>query len=383
MQAANAFFQAIPSGETVGELIQIFEEEDIPDDNTTAVAATVYAASSSTSYLAARSFPTPDAPVSPLDKVNGQRTLNAFYNSTDHGGYNLTIPGCLSGYDIIGQIEAPNGTIIDNATFADLISVLQLPGAALWNYTMTFANQTYRNINATLNAIICDGPKGAGRELLWPRPEWRDHDTQEGFYFAFLLGGAGVVSIGYGGTHLAVIHQGITANISTTTEVRILAATGLLEYVFLTVLWRLQSLKHPWLSRTEATVLNGFIWFGAQLLKFLEVLTQACTPAETAQAGMSGLRARAQQQVQVITSGGGTLVQSISSNFLMGLLGANEQGTSSSGDIEAQVNAAGQAGQVAQARTEGLVQAASVAVQMTSEVVQAQVAGGNPGETCG
>ena len=387
MQAANAFFQSIPSGETVAELAQILEEEDIPDDNSTAIAGTVYAPSSSTSYLAARSVPTPNAPISPLEKVNSQRTLNAFYNSTDHGGYNLTIPGCLSGNDIIGQIEAPNGTIINNATFADLISALQLPGAALWNYTMTFANQTYNDINATLDVIVCDGPQGANRELLWPQsllPNWRDPDNSEGFVTAFILGGLGVASIGYGGTHLGVIHEGITANISLATEVRILAATGFLEYVFLTVLWRLQSVERRWIGRLEAIVLNAFIWLGAQLLKLLEVVTQACVSSSAAQSGSTGLMARAREQVQVITTGAGTTIaQSISSQYLLGLLGVNEHGTSSSGDIESQANAANQAVQVVQARAEGLAQAASAAVQLTNEAVQAQIAGGTPGETCG
>ena len=387
MQAANAFFQAIPSGETVGELVQVLEEEDIPDDNSTAVAGTVYAASSSTSYLAARSFPTPNAPVSPRERVTGQKTLNAFYNSTDHGGYNLTIPGCLSADDIIGQIEVPNGTIINNATLADLIRALQLPGAALWNYTMTFANQTYNDINATLDAIICDGPQGANRQLLWPealRPNWRDPDNSEGFLTAFLIGALGVVSIGYGGTHLGVIHEGITANISIEREVQILAATGFVEYVFLTTLWRLQSVERHWIGRGEAYVLNAFIWAGAQLLKLLEVVTQSCVSTPAARSGVTGLMERAQNRAQVVTTGAGTTIgQSISSNYLLGLFGANEQGTSSSGDIEAQVNAAGQAIQVVQARAEGLAQAASAAVQLTGEVVQAQLTGGNPGETCG
>ena len=386
MQAANAFFQSIPSGETIGELAEILEEEDIPNDNSTAVAGAVYAVSSSTSYLAARSSPTPNAPISALEKVNGQRTLNAFYNSTDHGGYNLTIPGCLSGNDIIGQIEAPSGDIINNATFADLISALQLPGAALWNYTMTFANQTYNDINATLDVIICDDPQGANRQLSWPQsllPNWRDPDNSEGFLTAFIIGGLGVVSIGYGGTHLGVIHEGITANISIQTEVRILAATGFLEYIFLTVLWRLQSVERHWIGRGEAYVLNAFIWAGAQLLKLLEVVTQGCVPASQARSGMNSLMARAQNQAQVIATGAGTTIaQSISSNYLLGLLGANEQGTSSSGDIEAQVHAAGQAVQLGQARAEGLAQAASAAVQLTNEVVQAQLAGGNPGEIC-
>ena len=382
MQAANAFFRSNPVGETVGELAQILEEEDIPDDDSAAVLGPLYAISSTTSYLAARSFPTPNAPASPFAKVNGQRFLNAFYNSTD-GAYNLTIPGCLSGYDIIGQIEAPNGTIINNATFADLISVLQLPGAALWNYTMTFANKTYNDINATLDVIICDGPQGATRKLLWPdalRPNWVDPAGREGWWSAYIIGGIGVFGIGYGGTHLGVIHEGIVANISVETEVRILAATGFMEYVFLTMLFRLQSVDRRWIGRGEAIVLNTFIWVGAQLLKLLEVLTQACY-STSASTGISNVFARAGNQIQVITTGAGTsLVQSLSSNYLLGLLGTNEQAASSSGDIENQVNTAAE---VVQARVEGLAQAGAAALQLTNEAVQRQLSGGNPGETCG
>ena len=390
MQAANAFFQSIPAGETVGELAQILEEEDIPDDDAAGVLGTVDAISSTTSYLAARSFPTSRPPLSGLAKVNRQKFLNAFYNST-YGTYNLTIPGCLSGYDIIGQIEAPNGTMINNASFADLINVLQLPGAALWNYTMTFANKTYNDINRTLDLIVCDEPQGATRQLLWPdrlRPNWVDPAGREGWWTAYIIGGLGVFAIGYGGTHLGVIHEGVTANITIEREVQILAATGFMEYIFLTMLFRLQSVPKRWIGRLEALVLNTFIWVGAQLLKLLEVLTQACYSPATAAAGVQNAFQQAGQQIQSLTTGANTLVQSLSSQALLGLLpGGGEQAASSSGDIENQVNTAAdalsQAAEVAQARAEGIAQAGAAAVQMTREVIERQISGGSPGETCG
>ena len=388
MQAANAFFQSIPAGETVGELAQILEEEDIPDDDAAGVLGTVDAISSTTSYLAARSFPTDMPPLPPgLTKVNRKRFLNAFYNSTN-GTYNLTIPGCLSGSDIIGQIEAPNGTMMTNASFADLIDVLQLPGAALWNYTMTFANKTYNDINRTLDLIVCEQPQGASRQLLWPdrlRPDWVSYDGREGWWTAYVFGGLGVFAIGYGGTHLGVIHEGITANITIEREVQILAATGFMEYIFLTMLFRLQSVPKRWIGRLEALVLNTFIWVGAQLLKLLEVITQACYSPSTAGEGVQNVFKQAGQQIQKVTTGAGTLVQSLSSQALLGLLpGGGEQ---SSGDIENQINAAAdavsQAAEVAQARVQGIAQANAAAVQMTREVIERQISGGSPGETCG
>ena len=395
MQPAFTFVKTFSSNETVGELVQILEDENIPNGTLSAAASHAdLIASSTTEFLAARSFPTPRVSLSPVDKLRGQRTLNAFYNSTDHGGYNLTIPGCLAADDIIGQVEAPNGTLITNASFGDLINILQLPGDALYNYTLTFANQTFNNINATLNAIICEGPQGATRNLLWPpslRPNWRDPDNSEGFWTAYIIGGLGVTGIGYGGTHLAVIHEGITANISLEVEVRILAATGLMQFVFLTLLWRLQSVQRRWIGRGEAVILNSFIWVGAQLLKFLEAVSgSTCISTTTAREGIGNLMARAQNQVQVITTGANTMVQSLSSTFLLGL---NEQAQSSSGDIESQAHAVGQemgsqlgaqmGAQVAQAAAEGLAQVAQAATQLTPEQIQNQLTGGNPGETCG
>lgn len=56
--------------------------------------------------------------VSSVDRVRSHRALNVFFDSTDHGAYNLTIPGCLAADAILGDAELPDGTFVTNATFA-------------------------------------------------------------------------------------------------------------------------------------------------------------------------------------------------------------------------------------------------------------------------
>ena len=219
--------------------------------------------------------------VSSVDQVRSQRALNVFFNSTDHGAYNLTIPGCLAADAILGDVELPNGTFVTNATFATLINSMQLPAAALYNYTLTMATMMSEKINATLNEIICDGGAGATRRLMMPnwqgprwREGWRDPDTSEGFVTAFIVGLLGSTGIAWAGTRLAIAHHAPTQNSTIDTEILILAATTALEFTFVTILWRLQSVPKRWVGRVEAMVLNAFIWVGGKMLLGLEYINK-------------------------------------------------------------------------------------------------------------
>ena len=82
--------------------------------------------------------------VGSVDRVRSQRALNVFFKSTDHGAYNLTIPDCLAANAILGDAELPNGTFVTNATFATLITSMQLPPAALYNYTLKMTTMISR-----------------------------------------------------------------------------------------------------------------------------------------------------------------------------------------------------------------------------------------------
>ena len=264
--------------------------------------------------------------VSSVDQVRSQRALNVFFNSTDHGAYNLTIPGCLAADAILGDVELPNGTFVTNATFATLITSMQLPSAALYNYTLTMATMMSERINATLNKIICDGGAGATRRLLMPngqgpgwRDGWRDPDNSEGFVTAFIVGLLGTTGIAWAGTRIAIAHHWPTQNVSIDTEVAILAATTAMEFTFITMLWRLQSVPKRWVGRWEAMVLNAFIWIGGKLLSGLEYINQnTCCDTETAQAGLSNFMRRASQSAQVLRFGYQRNANAMSSQNLMG-----------------------------------------------------------------
>ncbi|KAL2049304.1 hypothetical protein ABVK25_010401 [Lepraria finkii] len=295
------------ANETVGELVEILLDEEIPDNSSLADAySNSSAAASTTGYLAARAVPTA---ISPMQKINLQRQLSIVFNSTDNGAYNITIPGCIAGDDIIGDIEAPNGTMITNATFGNLITVLQLPGAALYNYTLTMMEKTLTDLNATLDKIICNGPQGAARTLLWPpslRPDWRDPGSSDVVVTTVLIGGGGVVSIAWGGTRLAIAKHWPTENITIDTEVGILAATSLVQYLFITGLFRLQSAERRWIGRGEAVILNGLIWVGAQLIKFLDFISgSTCIQTSTARAGVGKVMNTLRQQAVVVGTGAG------------------------------------------------------------------------------
>ncbi|KAL2038680.1 hypothetical protein N7G274_008438 [Stereocaulon virgatum] len=342
------------TNETIGELVDVLEvdstSDSIPDNstitqsynNSTAVAL-------NTNYLSAR------GDTSGLThKYSNARIISAVYNSTDNGYYNISIPGCIAADDIIGDIEAPNGTQITNASYGTLVTTLNLPGKTLYNYTLTMMEKQLTELNATLDKIVCDGPQGPARTLLWPpalRPNWRNPDTSDGYISTFLIGGGGVVSIAWGGTRLAIAKAWPTENITMDTEVGLLAATSLVQYLFITALFRLQSSDRRWIGRAEAAVLNGLIWVGAQVIKFLDFISgSTCIQTDTARAGVTSMMNALGRQAFVVGSNaarGATMATSWSVTSLTNLISVGQATSSVENipDLEAGVVDAGHVGQ--------------------------------------
>ena len=344
------------TNETVGELLDMLEVDnigaDISDNSSTAESYNISTGVAlNTNYLSARGDTSGFT-----QRSSNKRIMSAVYNSTDNGYYNITIPGCIAADDIIGDIEAPNGTQITNASFGDLISTLSLPGTRLYNYTLTMMEKQLTELNATLEKIVCDGPQGAARTLLWPpslRPDWRNRDTSDGYISTFLIGGGGVVAIAWGGTRLAIAKAWPTENITMNTEVGLLAATSLVQYLFITGLFRLQASEKRWIGRMEAVVLNGLIWIGAQLIKFLDFVSgSTCIQTDTARAGVRDMMNTLGRQAVVVGTNarrGATMATSWSVTSLTNLISAG-QGTSSADnlpDLEAGVVDPGHVGQEA------------------------------------
>jgi hypothetical protein len=343
-----------PTNETVGELVDVLELDIIPDDvsdNSSIVES--YNISTgvalNTNYLSARGDTS-----GPTHKYSDKRIISAVFNSTDNGYYNITIPGCIAADDIIGDIEAPNGTQITNASFGNLITSLSLPGKRLYNYTLTMMEKQLTELNATLEKIVCDGPQGAARTLLWPpslRPVWRNGDTSDGYISTFLIGGGGVVTIAWGGTRLAIAKEWPTENITMSTEVGLLAATSLVQYLFITALFRLQASDKRWIGRAEAAVLNGLIWVGAQLIKFLDFVSgSTCIPTDTAREGVRSMMSSLGRQALVVGTNaarGATMATSWSVTSLTNLITAGQRTSSAQNlpDIEMGVVDGGHVGQ--------------------------------------
>ena len=370
IQETDTFIELLLSAQTVGQLAQILEESETEANNTTANASTISTAPSSNSYLASRS---------PVEKFAG-RDLNAFFNDTEtnFGGYSLTIPGCLSlNETLVGEIEAPNGTTIANATLADLTTVLQLSGPRLWNYTMTFANQTYNAINESLNRIICEGAQGATRDLLWDPPY---RDQSDGFWFAFIVAVTGLTGIAYGGLRLGVIQEGDTQEL----EVGILTAAAALEFIFGTIMFRLQT-KHKFLGKAEAFILNCFIWIAAQFVKLCSAVWYSrCCGSGTLSDAFQNFKSNLPQW---FTTGANSMVQSLSTTNLLGLGG--DQGGASSDNIQTHVEGTGVAMEaglsqvVVEAAASVVAQVAELNSQGAGQVVEAQMAGSSSDQTCG
>ena len=347
-----------PSTDTVWDLLESLDDTQSED-----LAWTTDTTSDNSILPKNSSSLNPRDLVSTVDKVRARRALNVFFNSTDHGGYNLTIPGCLAADAILGDAELPNGSFVTNATFATLINSMQLPEAALHNYTLTMATMMYEKINATLAEVICGGAAGATRQLLMPnwvaRPEWRDTEGREGFWTACIVGLLGSTGIAWLGTRLAIAHHAPTQNITVDAEVLILAATTAVEFIFVTMVWRLQTVPSRHVGRWEAMLLNAFIWLGGKMLAGLEYLnSHTCFSTETAQQGLSNWVERAQNGPQVLRFGYARSANAVSSQNLVGSISLT--------NIAAEP--------VAQPIAQAAVQ----------QVVQAQIEGGaQPGASCG
>lgn len=203
----------------------------------------------------------------------------ASYNASDgNGGYNISIPGDICAASVVGDLEAPSGRLIPNATFIDVYNAMDLPSTQLTNYTLTRALALQSKLNTTLSNVIC-APL-PDRELRFRY----DPASVDGFWSAFILAGLGVAGIGFAGLHEAIVKQSqglITVN----EEVWILAATALSQYIIVTMIFRLQHLRA--FSRGEAFIFNTFIVVGEGIAAGCQITwSRTCAVAATMQLGI-------------------------------------------------------------------------------------------------
>ncbi|KAL9131965.1 MAG: hypothetical protein Q9217_000245 [Psora testacea] len=224
-----------------------------------------------------------------------QRIFRATFNDSGNG-YNISLPAWLCADLIIGDWESPNGTGIVNGSIGDLYSQLLIPSKALSNYTYTRAAALAASINETFANILCEPIPNTGRALTYDG--WRTQDI-EGFWEAYIIATGGIMGIGILGLHLGIIHEGITANISLQTQVYILAATGTLQFMCATTMFRLQT--NGFLPRTEAMLLNALWTLGEKIRDMLiPCWASTCASWSTFTEGVNALAAQALNSVRVI-----------------------------------------------------------------------------------
>jgi len=215
----------------------------------------------------------------------------ASYNASDgNGGYNISIPGDICANSVVGDLEAPSGRLIPNATFIDVYNAMDLPSTQLTNYTLTRALALQSKLNTTLSNVIC-APL-PDRELRFRY----DHADVDGFWSAFILAGLGVAGIGFAGLHEAIVRQSqglITVN----EEVWVLAATALTQYIIITIIFRLQHVRA--FSRGEAFVFNTFIVVAEGIAAGCQITwSRTCAAAATMRLGIIKLARATVETIQ-------------------------------------------------------------------------------------
>ena len=226
---------------------------------------------------------------------NSQRIFKAKFNDNGNG-YNISLPGWLCADLVLGDWEAPDGTQIVNGSIGDLAKQMRLPSKALHNYTYTRAAALLESINSTFTDVLCEPDSNSGRQLLYNR--WRTQDV-EGYWETYLLSASGVIGIALLGLRLGIIHEGITANITLQTQVYILAATGTLEYLCVTTLWRLQT--NGFIPRGEALILNAVWTLGEKIRDNAGwAWTGSCAGASTFAGGIRALGSQALSHLRVL-----------------------------------------------------------------------------------
>lgn len=215
----------------------------------------------------------------------------ASYNASDgNGGYNISIPGDICADSVVGDLEAPSGRLIPNATFIDVYNAVDLPSTQLTNYTLTRALAVQSKLNTTLSNVIC-APL-PDRELRFRY----DPAHVDGFWSAFILAGLGVAGIGFAGLHEAIVRQS-QGMITVNEEVWILAATALTQYIVITIIFRLQHVRA--FSRGEAFIFNTFIMVAERIAAGCQITwSRTCAAAAAMRLGIIKLSRATVESIQ-------------------------------------------------------------------------------------
>ena len=256
------------------------------------------------------------------------KTLSAVYNGSDARGYNITLPDCTHADEVVGDWKSPSGDLIENCTLAQMSQRLRLPSPLLLSLISSRAETLLAKINNILHGSTCEPPLVApDRELRAnPRPGFRfDPAMQTGYWSSLILIGGGTFGLGFTGLHLGIIHEGITANITLTTEVSILAVFASVG----TLLTIITERERKYIGYAEAFVLNVFLFAGEKIYDNLEAGFK-CLQETPLIRGLQSISQSLTQKAQI-------LVADSPQNLAMRDAGVSSVNLVSTGDVESQL----------------------------------------------
>lgn len=163
-------------------------------------------------------------------------SYSATYDDGNGNGYNITYPTQLCSNSVVGDVMSPLGYVVENATLQSVYtSLAALPSDHLYTYTTTILERALSTFSNAIEPILCDPPSGGLRALLT-----RYTASQvSGRWVAGLTGTVGLFGVIFGTVYVPVVHPGITANITKTEDVIILAASATIGTLFFWALERL------------------------------------------------------------------------------------------------------------------------------------------------
>ena len=176
-------------------------------------------------------------------------SYSATYDDGQGNGYNITWPTQLCSDNDIGDIQAPDGRIIHNATLQSVYTSLRrLSGQELFEYTTTMLQNASNKFDTEIEAVICDPPVGGTRGLL---TRYRASDVSGRWVYA-LTGMAGSFGVAFGALFVPIVHPGPTANFTRTEDVVLIAASSAFAFVYAFALDALH-------RRSATNVIEAFI----------------------------------------------------------------------------------------------------------------------------
>ncbi len=95
-------------------------------------------------------------------------TYSAMFDDGNGTTFDIFMPSNLCPYAVIGDLESPQGDIIENATLSKIHDTLfALSSTDQTTYLSRLPNNGIDAIQAEFDALVCDEPVGGSRALLW------------------------------------------------------------------------------------------------------------------------------------------------------------------------------------------------------------------------